>query len=213
MRWPHPRTLWMAVPQVPVKWLLQKADGMFPEGQRGPRPFAKDSAAAEKTNELLENAMWWPVVSICAHPQLPGLSAAMLPTDRAPPESAYFLLEINLRRVRRAAIRRCQWSRGSPAEAAVVSGGGDPRAASDASAAASKMRPWADGRPRLAARGVVAAGHAAARWTRLAPEMRIEPRIARGGGLDGHRRRSARALYARLLWRKKKSVNNCSHRP
>jgi hypothetical protein len=177
--------------------LLQKAACMFPEGNGAPKAFTKDGAAAEKTNELLENAMWWPVVSICAHPQLPGLSAAMLPTDRAQPESAYFLLEINLR-------RDDQWSRGSPAEAAVVSGGGDPRAASDASAAASKMRPWADGRPRLAARGVVAAGRAAARWTRLAPEMRIEPRIARGGGLDGHRRRSARASRASPVRVKKK---------
>ena len=42
--------------QVPVDWLLQKADGMFPEGKGGPRAFAKDGAAAEKTNELLENA-------------------------------------------------------------------------------------------------------------------------------------------------------------
>ena len=31
--------------------LLQKADGMFPEGQGGPRPFAKDGAAAEMTND------------------------------------------------------------------------------------------------------------------------------------------------------------------
>ena len=56
MRWPHPRTLWMAVPQVPVKWLLQKANDMFPEGQGGPRRFAKGGTAAEMTNELLENA-------------------------------------------------------------------------------------------------------------------------------------------------------------
>ena len=42
---------------MPVEWLLQKADGMFPEGQGGPRAFAKDGAAKEKTNELLENAM------------------------------------------------------------------------------------------------------------------------------------------------------------
>ena len=42
--------------QVPVDWLLQKADGMFPEGHGGPRAFAKDGAAAEKTNELLENS-------------------------------------------------------------------------------------------------------------------------------------------------------------
>ena len=43
--------------QVPVEWLLQKADGMFPEGQGGPRAFAKDGTAKEKTNELLENAL------------------------------------------------------------------------------------------------------------------------------------------------------------
>ena len=78
----------------------------------------------------------------------------------------------------------------------MVSGGGDPRAASDASAAASKMRPWADGRPQLAARGVVAAGRAAARWTRREPEMLIAAGMAAGGGLDGHRRRSARASRA-----------------
>ena len=42
--------------QVPVDMLLRKADGMFPEGQGAPRPFAKDGAAADKTNELLENA-------------------------------------------------------------------------------------------------------------------------------------------------------------
>ena len=40
--------------------LLQKADGMFSEGTGGlaggPRAFAKDGSAAEKTNELLENA-------------------------------------------------------------------------------------------------------------------------------------------------------------
>lgn len=42
--------------QVPVDWLLQKAEGMLPEGQGAPRAFAKDGAAAEKTNELLENA-------------------------------------------------------------------------------------------------------------------------------------------------------------
>ena len=51
--------------------------------------------------------LWWPVASICAKPQLPGLSAAMLPTDRAVPESAYFLIKVNPRRVRCAATRRC----------------------------------------------------------------------------------------------------------
>ena len=34
----------------------------------------------------------------------------------------------------------------------MVVGGGDPRAVARASVAASKMRPWADTRPRLAAR-------------------------------------------------------------
>ena len=43
--------------QVPVEWLLQKAYGMFPEGQGGPRAFAEDGDAKEKTNELLENAL------------------------------------------------------------------------------------------------------------------------------------------------------------
>ena len=57
MRWPHPRTLWMAMPQVPVKWLLQKANNMFPEGTGRPRAFTKGEAAAAKTNELLENGM------------------------------------------------------------------------------------------------------------------------------------------------------------
>ena len=80
--------------------------------------------------------LWWPVASICEQPQLPGLSAAMLPIDWAAPESASFLVYVNLRRVRRAAYLRCGWSRGSPSEAAVVSGGADPRAASRASAAA-----------------------------------------------------------------------------
>jgi hypothetical protein len=51
--------------------------------------------------------LWWPVASICAQPQLPGLSAAMLPTDWAAPESASFLFKVNPRRVRRAATRRC----------------------------------------------------------------------------------------------------------
>ena len=42
--------------QVPVDMLLCKADGMFPEGLGAPRAFAKEGAAADKTNELLENA-------------------------------------------------------------------------------------------------------------------------------------------------------------
>ena len=42
--------------QVPVDWLLQKADGMFPEGTGRPMAFAKGECAAAKTNELLENA-------------------------------------------------------------------------------------------------------------------------------------------------------------
>ena len=42
--------------QVPVDWLLHKADGMFPEGVGARRAFAKEGAPAEKTNELLENA-------------------------------------------------------------------------------------------------------------------------------------------------------------
>lgn len=46
----------MPVSQVPVAWLLQKANDMFPEGQGGRRRFAKDGAAAEMTNELLDNA-------------------------------------------------------------------------------------------------------------------------------------------------------------
>ena len=37
--------------------LLQKADAMFPEGRGAPRAFIKEGKAAEKTNELLENAM------------------------------------------------------------------------------------------------------------------------------------------------------------
>ena len=39
-----------------VNLLLQKADGMFPEGVGGRRAFARDGTAAELTNELLENA-------------------------------------------------------------------------------------------------------------------------------------------------------------
>ena len=42
--------------QVAVDMLLVKADGMFPEGQGGPKAFAKDGTAAEKTKELLVNA-------------------------------------------------------------------------------------------------------------------------------------------------------------
>ena len=59
----------------------------------------------------------------------------------------------------------------------MVVGGGDPRAAARASVAASKMRPWADARPRLAARRAVSAERAAAHSTQRAPEMRLEPRI------------------------------------
>jgi hypothetical protein len=39
------------------------------------------------------------VASICAQPQLPDLSAGMLPIDRAVPESAYILFNDYLRRV------------------------------------------------------------------------------------------------------------------
>ena len=46
----------MPVSQVPVAWLLLKANDMFPEGQGGPRRFAKGGTAAEMTNKLLENA-------------------------------------------------------------------------------------------------------------------------------------------------------------
>jgi hypothetical protein len=85
MRWPHPRTLWMAVPQVPVKWLLQKADGMFPEGQRGPRPFAKDSAAAEKTNELLDNAY----MRVSLYAGQPGQPLSAVPMLWARPRAVF----------------------------------------------------------------------------------------------------------------------------
>ena len=51
--------------------------------------------------------------------------------------------------------------------------------------AASKMRPWAGARPRLAARRAVSAERAAAHSTQCAPEMRLEPRIAPGGGRGG----------------------------
>ena len=87
--------------------------------------------------------------------------------------------------IRRSARQRCGYSRGSPQEAAVVVDGGDPRAAARASVAASKMRPWADARPRLAARRAVSAERAAAHSTQCAPEMRLEPRIAPGGGSGG----------------------------
>jgi len=42
--------------QLSVDALLSKADAMFPEGQGAVRAFARDGGAAEKTNELLENA-------------------------------------------------------------------------------------------------------------------------------------------------------------
>jgi len=42
--------------QLSVDVLLSKADAMFPEGQGAVRAFARDGGAAEKTNELLENA-------------------------------------------------------------------------------------------------------------------------------------------------------------
>ena len=32
-----------------------KANQMFPEGHGGPKLFARDATAAQKTNELLEN--------------------------------------------------------------------------------------------------------------------------------------------------------------
>jgi hypothetical protein len=60
----------------------------------------------------------------------------------------------------------------------VVVGGGGPRAAARASAAAWQMRPWADAPTRLVGRPQVAAERAAARSTQRAPEVRIEPRIA-----------------------------------
>jgi hypothetical protein len=61
----------------------------------------------------------------------------------------------------------------------VVSSGSDLRAASDA---AWQELQRADARPRLAARCAVAVGCAAAHSTQRAPEMRLEPRIAPGGG-------------------------------
>ena len=69
------------------------------------------------------------MASISAQLQLPDRSAAMLPADRAAPESAYFIFYVNLRSVRCAASRRCGKSRGSPLEAAVVSNSSDLRAA------------------------------------------------------------------------------------
>ena len=36
--------------QVPVDWLVLKADAMFPEDVGAKRAFAKEGAAAEKTN-------------------------------------------------------------------------------------------------------------------------------------------------------------------
>ena len=69
------------------------------------------------------------MASISVQLQLPDRSAAMLPTDRAVSESAYFIFYITLRRVRCAANRRCGKSRGSPLEAAVVGNSGDLRAA------------------------------------------------------------------------------------
>ena len=44
------------VSQVPVGWLLLKADVMFAEGAGRPKPFVQDGPAADMTNELLENA-------------------------------------------------------------------------------------------------------------------------------------------------------------
>jgi hypothetical protein len=88
--------------------------------------------------------LWWPVVSICAQPQLPGLSAAILPIDWAAPESASFLFNVNLRRVRRAVYRTCGWSRGSPTEAAVECHGVDPRAAAAAALVAAAAWRCAD---------------------------------------------------------------------
>ena len=43
--------------QVPVNWLLQKANGMLPEGVGAPRPFTRDGPAALLTNGLLENGV------------------------------------------------------------------------------------------------------------------------------------------------------------
>jgi hypothetical protein len=78
----------------------------------------------------------------------------------------------------------------------VVVDGGDPRAASGASAAVWQELQRADARPRLAAHHAVAAARAAGRWTRHAPEMRLELRIAPRGGRGERWRRSARAHAA-----------------
>ena len=72
----------------------------------------------------------------------------------------------------------------------------------------SKMRPWADARPRLAACHAVAAERAAALRTRRAPEMRKDPRIAPGGGRGVRWRRSARASAARV----DRVIGSCSGR-
>ena len=53
---------------------------------------------------------------------------------------------------------------------------------------------YAPPRPRLVARCAVAAERAAAHSTQRAPEMRLDPRIAPGGGRGGRWRRSARGL-------------------
>jgi hypothetical protein len=42
--------------QVSVEMLLSKSDAMFPEGTGAVRAFVRDGAAAQKSNELLENA-------------------------------------------------------------------------------------------------------------------------------------------------------------
>ena len=85
----------------------------------------------------------------------------------------------------------------------MVVDGGDPRAAARASVAASKMPPWADTRPRLAARraGLSRACHSAfdaarARDAARAADRRSpqEAAVAVGGA---HSR--ARALYGHKL--------------
>ena len=67
------------------------------------------------------------MASISVQLQLPGLSAAMLPTDRAVPEHPPLPSQVDLRLVRRGVSRRCRSSRGSPEEAAVVGDGGGLR--------------------------------------------------------------------------------------
>ena len=59
----------------------------------------------------------------------------MLPTDRADPEHPPFPSQVNPRRVRCAARRRCGTSRGSPQEAVVEGSGGGLPAASAAAVA------------------------------------------------------------------------------